>query len=167
MCCIIKQRTIRIKNSREHTEMNDKSINFKPGNISYANRIMLGRCKENGYYKEIPQFSQSRAQTEGVRSLLVITHLWWKQKHDLWSHISPGKIKQLILWLRRKKVINDQVCVIKSSLLECVTAKIIQSSNIMSEFKSFSRRVYRSKWLQPSIVFLPHHGDLILIQISM
>lgn len=67
----------------------------------------------------------------------------------------------------RKKVINDQACVIKSSLLECVTTKIIQPSNTMSEFKSFSRRVYRSKWLQPSIVSFPDCGDLILIQISM
>lgn len=68
---------------------------------------------------------------------------------------------------KEKKVINDQACVIKSSLLECVTTKIIQSSNTMSEFKSFSRRVYRSKWLQPSIVSFPDCGDLILIQISM
>lgn len=68
---------------------------------------------------------------------------------------------------RKKKVINDQVCVIKSSLLECVTTKIIQSSNTMSEFKSFSRRVCESKWLQPSIVSFPDCGDLILIQISV
>lgn len=78
MCCITKQRTIRIINSCGNTWLKDKSINSKPGNIGDENNIMLGRCRAN-HYKELLQFSQ----TKGVRSREIIVHILYTAKNTM------------------------------------------------------------------------------------
>lgn len=52
MCCITEQRTIRIENNHANTQINDKSINFKCGEINCTHTV-FDCWNMNGYHKEI------------------------------------------------------------------------------------------------------------------